>query len=280
MITTEKIDIESLVKTELPPLSNAAMKVAALSQDVNSSTHVIAEAIGFDPGLTARILRAANSPLFAMERRIMSLPAAVITLGNKTIHALAVVSTVTDAFDEKIRRTEAGRQLWQHLVATGLVVRELSRILGMRGLDEAFLCGLLHDIGKLLMMRHNEKLYAQIQEIPPEAQSLESEKELFGYNHAQIGALIAKRWGLPEEIGFAIYSHHQPSEANQHIFMARLVDVGNQLAHAAEDGDLQSHEFPISLSESVLALRLTWPQLQEAWGSAESKMGEMMSCIK
>nr|MDQ3821090.1 HDOD domain-containing protein [Acidobacteriota bacterium] len=113
-----------------------------------------------------------------------------------------------------------------------------------------------------------------------EAQSLESEKELFGYNHAQIGALIAKRWGLPEEIGFAIYSHHQPCEANQHIFMARLVDVGNQLAHAAEDGELQSHEFPISLSESVVALRLTWPQLQEAWGLAESKMGEMMNCIK
>ena len=280
MITTEKIDIESLVQVELPPLSNAAMRVSTLVQDMNSSTHAIAEAIGFDPGLTTRILRAANSPLFALERSVTSLPAAVITLGNKTIHALAIVSTVSDAFGRDIGQTPAGRELWGHLVATGLAARELSLTLGLRSSDEAFLCGLLHDIGKLLMMRHDEKLFMQVNEIRHEAQSLESEKELFGYTHAQLGALMTKRWGLPEEIGFAIYSHHQPSEANQHVYMARLVDVGNQLAHAATEGDLEAHEEMLSSAESVIALKFTWPQLQEAWARAASKMGEMMSCLK
>lgn len=280
MTTTEKIDIESVVKTDLPPLSNAAMRVTALVKDINSSTHAIAEAIGFDPALSTRILRAANSPLFAMERRVTTLPTAVIALGNQTLHALAIVSTVTDSFDENIRRKPAGRKLWQHLVTTSLVVRELSRTLGMRGGDEAFLCGLLHDIGKLLMLRHDEKLYAQTREAPAEGETLELEKELFGYNHAQIGALVTKRWGLPEEISHAIYSHHQPSEAAQHVYMARLVDVGSQLAHAGEDGDLTAHEAGLSSSESVIALRLTWPQLVDAWTNSESKLGEMMSCLR
>jgi putative nucleotidyltransferase with HDIG domain len=279
MITTEKIDIESLVNTELPPLSNSAMRVSTLAQDMNASTKSIAEAIGYDPVLSARILRAANSPLYAQERSVTTLPSAVITLGNQTLYALAIISTASDTFDEQIRQTPAGRELLKHLVSAGLVGRELSRILGMRGSDEAFLCGLLHDIGKLVMLKRSKELYTQITEIPDEGEALLLENELFGCTHAQIGALIAKRWGLPDAICHAIYSHHQPSEASQHIFMARLVDVANQLAHAAGEGILEEEENHLTLSESVIALRLTLPQLQEAWDGAQSKMGEMMSLL-
>lgn len=279
MITTEKIDIERLVNTELPPLSSSLVQVSALIRNENASTRAIAEAIGYDPALTARILRAANSPLYAMERRIMSLPSAVITLGNKTLYALAIVSGAADTFDKNIRRTPTGRKLWQHLVATSLTARELSGVLRMLGGDEAFLCGLLHDIGKLVMFRHDEGIFAQVNEMADEQQSLSMEQELYGYTHAQVGALICKRWGLPEEISYAVYSHHQPGEASQHVYMARLVDVANQLAHAAEEGELEAHEEYLSLSESVIALRLTFPQLQEAWGKAEAKLDEMMECF-
>jgi putative nucleotidyltransferase with HDIG domain len=280
MLTTEKIDIENLVKTELPPLSNSAMRVSTLVQDVNSSTNSIAQAIGFDPVLTARILRAANSPLYAMERRVTTLPSAVNTLGNRTLYALAIISTASDTFDASLRRNPAGQKLWSHLVTTGLVARELSRLLGMRGSDEAFLCGLLHDIGKLVMLKHHEELYARLDEVVNEEESLMLEQELYGYTHAQVGALITKHWGLPEEIGYAIYSHHQPSEARQHQFMARLVDVANQLAHAGENGELTEEKEILDLSESVVALQLTVPQLYEAWNKAETKIGEMMSCFK
>jgi putative nucleotidyltransferase with HDIG domain len=276
---TEKIDIESLVNTDLPPLSNSAMRVSTLAQDVNASTRSIAEAIGYDPVLSARILRAANSPLYAMERSVTSIPSAVITLGNQTLYALAIISSASDTFDAKIRQTPAGRNLLEHLVCAGLVARELSRILGMRGADEAFLCGLLHDIGKLVMLKRDDALYAQIDETSDEEESLILEQELFGFTHAQVGALIAKRWGLPEAICHAIYSHHQPSEASQHIFMARLVDVSNQLAHTVEAGDLEAEENHLALTESVIALRLTLAQLQEAGSEAKSKMGEVLSLL-
>src|ERR1043165_3394475 len=233
-MTNEKMDIESLISMELPPLSNSAMRVSTLALDLNASPRSIAEAIGYDPALSARILRAANSPLYAMERNITTLPSAVITLGNQTLYALAIISTASDTFDEQIRKRPAGRKLLEHLVSSGLVARELSRILNMRGTDEAFLCGLLHDIGKLVMLKRNEELYLQVDEVSDEEQALILEQELFGFTHAQVGGMIAKRWGLPEAICYAIYSHHQPSEASQHIFMARLVDVANQLAHAAE----------------------------------------------
>jgi putative nucleotidyltransferase with HDIG domain len=272
------MDIESLVNMEIPPLSDTAMRVSTLVQDMNASPRAIAEAIGCDPALSAQILRAANSPLYAMERNITTLPAAVITLGNQTLYALAIISTTSDTFDAQIRQKPACRKLLEHLVSCGLIARELSRILGMRGTDEAFLCGLLHDIGKLVMFKRDEKLYSEV-EVPDEEESLRLEQSLFGFTHAQIGALIAKRWGLPEAICHAIYSHHQPSEASQHIFMARLVDVANQLAHAGEDGILQEEENPLTLTESGIALRLTASHLQAAWSGAEPKMSGMLSLL-
>ena len=97
MITTQ-VDIEELVRKELPPLPGSAMKVAALAKDMNSSTRAIANAIGCDPVLAARILKAANSPLYALERRATALPIAVNTLGNNTVHMIVIMSSASDAF--------------------------------------------------------------------------------------------------------------------------------------------------------------------------------------
>src|SRR5262245_10707891 len=91
MTTTAKINIDALVNTTLPPLPGSAMRVASLTQDMNSSAHEIAKAIGTDPVFSGLVMRAANSPLYNLGRSITSLPMAVITLGDRAIHQLAIV---------------------------------------------------------------------------------------------------------------------------------------------------------------------------------------------
>lgn len=273
---TTPIDIEAFINTDVPPLAGPALRVAALAQDTNASQRAVADAIGSDPILAARMLRAANSPLYAPERRITALQAAVGTLGNQVIYALVIVYAASDTFKQSNMRLPVERVLWEHSVAVALTSREISVALGMRGGEESFLCGLLHDIGKLFLLRHNPKLYAQVEIIDDEQEMLMREQEIYGYTHAQVGALVAKRWNLPEEVSHAIYYHHQPSAAEQAMLMARIVDVADALVNKAGIGLRRTTESDLSETESVIALRLSDEQLQEVWRKAEISMHEMM----
>ena len=271
MVTAEKIDLESLVKTELPPLPDSALRVANLAQDLNTPARKLAEAIGADPALATQVLRVANSPLYSMERNVVSLSMAVNTLGNNAVHMLVMMIATSGAFN-KNRRSRAEQALWEHSFAVGLAARELSAKLGMRGGEEAFLCGLLHDIGKVLLLRHDSNIYPL--EESGESGLLEREQERYGFTHAQVGALAARRWGLPEEISYTIYNHHQPSEAGQFMFSARVIDVADGLANAAGVRLRQSEEQQQNLAEaeSVIALRLSGEMLAEVWQKVEADL--------
>jgi putative nucleotidyltransferase with HDIG domain len=260
MIASAPIDLDALLELELPPMPGVALKVAALTQDLDASTRKIADAIGLDPILATRILRAANSPLYCFERSVVSLPTAVTALGNETIYSLVFMSAASDAF--KGRRTPLEAYLWEHAVAVAMAAREVMIMLKLRGLEEGFLCGLLHDFGKLLLLRHSPKEYENLLIEAVEGDLLSGEQGMFGYNHAQVGALAVKRWNLPEEISHAIYFHHQPSQANHGILMARVVDVADQVAYRAGVGDGQ-WDSDLTKSESVMALNLTVEQIDD-----------------
>jgi putative nucleotidyltransferase with HDIG domain len=272
MIASAPIDLESLVDTELPPLPGVALRVAALAHDLDSSARKIADAIGYDPILAARILRAANSPLYYFQKTVTALPMAVSALGNQSIYSLVVMSATADAF-RKGRRSELETRLWEHSVAVALGARELTLMLRLRGIEEAFLCGLLHDFGKLMMLRHEPETYTSLLNGASEGDLVTGELELFGYTHAQVGALATKRWNLPDEVSQTIYYHHQPGQSEHGNLMARIVDVADALAYSIGLGD-QRMDDSLAESESVIALRLTEAQLEGVVDKIKSSSSE------
>jgi len=277
MIASAQLDLESLIEVELPPLPGVAMRVAALTQDLDASTRKIADAIGCDPVLATRVLRAANSPLYCFQRDITALPIAVSALGNETIYSLVFMTAAAEAFT-KGRRTAFERDLWEHSVAVGFAAREIMLLLRLRGLEEGFLCGLLHDIGKLLLLRHDPISYKQLIDVNTEDELLTGESSLYGYTHAQVGALAAKRWNLPHEICHTIYYHHSPSQADQGILMARVVDVADSIAAQAGFG-VRTSECNLAEAESVIALRLTEEQVQLLIEKTRSGSAEAISIL-
>ncbi|MER3427148.1 MAG: hypothetical protein C4334_03460 [Pyrinomonas sp.] len=278
MNVSATFDIHSLVTTEIPPLPNAAMQVATLAQDVNAPARAIADAIGCDPALAARVLRVANSPLYATMRRITSLPMAVTALGNRAIYQLVIASITGETFRRK-NRSPLEKALWEHSVAVALMAREISVTLGMRGSEEAFLCGLLHDIGKLLLIRYDELLYRQVMEGASTEQLLAREQETYGYTHAQIGALVSRRWDLPEEIAYTIYHHQSPGSVDQFIFMARVVNVADAMANVVGIGLRSMDAREAFESESARSLRLTEAQLKSLWEKTAASMAEMQRLL-
>jgi putative nucleotidyltransferase with HDIG domain len=276
MTVVADINLNSIIKTELPPLPEFAMRVATLTRDFNASTRSIADAIGCDPILSARVLRAANSSLYCLERRVTALPMAVNALGNETIHSLVIASAASGVFNRKGRPGAVEKSLWQHSLAVGLAGRELMIILGLRGSEEAFLCGLFHDVGKLLLMRHNMQGYLQVISDTEEKGLLAGEQAVFGYTHTHVGAIVARGWDLPEEICYAVLYHHHPGEAEQNTLLARIVDVADALANKGGVG-LRPKDGDLVVSESVIALRLSEEQLQEVWDKTSTRLAEITS---
>lgn len=274
MIASAPISLESLVDVELPPLPNVAMRVAALTQDMDASTRDVAEAIGCDPILAARVLRAANSPLYCLQRHVTALPMAVHALGNESIHSLVFVSAAADAFKGAGSRSAVEIALWQHSIAVGAAAREIMLLLRLRGLEEGLLCGLLHDFGKLLLLRYDPEGYQELLKNTDEKDQLTAEKALFGYTHPQVGALAAKRWNLPDAISYSIYHHHDPSQSDQSMLIARVVDLADALANRAGLGLWEESSRDLNDSESVIALNLSPAQLDEAWEKTQLSLTE------
>lgn len=260
-----RIDIEELVATKLPMMPGSAGRITSLLNDVNASSRQLTDAITYDPILTARILRLANSPIYSLQKNVSTLRHAVEIVGMKAIYEILIIGMAADSFAKEIRQSEKGRKIWEHSLAVALLSRELGQVLRLRGTEEAFICGLLHDIGKILLLKNDFQTYSDILEENDEMQMLHSEMTNFGYNHTQIGSLVASRWGLPDGVCHTILNHHNPSQSEQFMVVAHLISSADSIANSKGFGVREVAEEISVETESMIMLNLTQEQVEETW---------------
>jgi len=277
MITEEKIDIEKLVNISLPPLPGQALRVAELTKELNSSAKTIANVISSDPGLTTNILRIANSALYSRGKKTTSLLAAVSSLGDKVIYQSVIGYIFSNTLMKKRNISQLETAIWEHSICVALAAREVSIILNMRGTEEVFLCGLLHDIGKLILLRFSPRTYQEIAKIQQEHKMLECEMDAFGYTHAQVGSLVAAKWGLPEEIVFAINNHHQPTEAKTSIVYTHIINIADNLTNIEKQGIRQLEDYELSFYKQLELLNFNKECLPLIWTNVVLNLKELIS---
>lgn len=277
MLTVSKIDLEEVVKMKLPPLPGSVMRISELLQDMNVSQHRITEAISYDPMLAARILRLANSPIYAFQQNVTSLNTAVNALGNKPIYEMLLMGMVADSFGHEIRNSAIGRDIWLHALAVGFAARELCGLLGMRGTEEAFSCGLLHDIGSLLLFKANTLQYIELFNHAKRDDLSPYEKEIFGYSHAEVGAVAANRWNLSDPVCFTILHHHNPAESAQAVFLTRIIYIADNLSY------LKNQKLPLDQdflsSPTVESLGFKAEQLEKVWEKVVENLREVIKAF-
>lgn len=268
------IDIDSLVETNLPPLSPTNLKIPELLRDDNSSTRKIADAVGFDPMLTTRLLKLANSSLYCRQNSVTSISQAIDSLGRKSVYDIVMLGAFADGFSKEISTSVYGRMIWEHSIVVGLLSRELSRVLGLRGTEEAFLCGLLHDIGKILLLKAEPQRYQALLAEPTEAAMLAAEEEFLGVTHAEVGAFVTHKWELPDMVCSVLLHHHQPLKGTgviTHIvnaadFISNVNGFGLRLESAEDAATAESFEF----------LKLTAAQIDAAWENIQPSLQEVI----
>lgn len=188
---------------DLPTPPAIALKIIDLAQDPFADLGQTADAIALDPALGARILRIANSPLYAniCRRQVTTLSQAVTLLGLNAALSLALGFSLASTLRSPKGIAEERQRIWRRSVLAALAGRVLGEEAGIRALEELMLGALLQDIGALALVQALPDEYARLLASPPDpAQRLQREREVFGADHSEVGAWLAARWKLPDSV--------------------------------------------------------------------------------
>jgi putative nucleotidyltransferase with HDIG domain len=212
-----------------PPLPRVAWKILELTSDLYAGVAPLNQVISRDQTLTARVLRIANSAFFQRGREIHTVEQASAVLGNQRIRGLVVAASLGGV----LHPAPQGRALWEHALGVGLSARELASMLRNRvDPEEAFVAGLLHDIGKGLFDAQHAELFLGVLEIADGDEgltSVEAERMLLGMDHTEAGARVAECWALPASLEEVIRYHHEPSGSPQNNDLCAAVAVGDAI---------------------------------------------------
>lgn len=230
------IDHDSVVKCahRLPPLPQSATRLAILLASQEPDLREIARVIEYDPTLTMKILRVANSALGSARRRIGTVPEALIRLGTGTVAGFAMGACVRPLLGTRIPGYNFSEsEFWQHSLAAALAAESIqahsSQWTGML----SFTAALLHDIGKLVLGQFlNTELSGWLERAVSEGNqtAFQAEKEILSLHHGEAGGIIAQHWGLPDCIVQGIVYHHSPEECTEGI--CSVTFLANLVAHA------------------------------------------------
>ncbi|MGI6656999.1 MAG: HDOD domain-containing protein [Desulfobulbus sp.] len=195
-------------------LPHSVTKLMQLINNEDSTLQDFEAVIRLDPVLVGRLLTLVNNSYFGLRKKVDSISRAVALLGMKNLHNIAI----TDAIQGMLSNRSGGvqffpQQLWRHSAAVSICCKMISeRIFEING-DDAYLCGILHDIGLIVEMEVEQELFLKlIDRLTPDSPPLISlERELFQTDHCRIGSILARDWHIPEAIAEALAFHHDHS---------------------------------------------------------------------
>jgi putative nucleotidyltransferase with HDIG domain len=218
---------ERLLKkfTTTKTLPHIAIKLTKLISDENSTMQDFEKMIRMDPTLVLRILRGANSPYYGVRQKVNSISRAVVVIGINNLRNMVVTEGLKKIFkDKKSKNAFSRNRLWLHCAAVSICSQMImERIFGLNG-EDAFLCGILHDIGMIVEDQTAPDLFYKVCNTYNEnSKSItDYEKEIVGTDHCEIGHLLAKDWQLPIEIQEGIQRHHKTLD---HVSPSSLTGV-------------------------------------------------------
>ncbi|MDA8141689.1 MAG: HDOD domain-containing protein [Desulfobacteraceae bacterium] len=219
---------------ELPPLPAMATKALQLLSDPETATEAIERAIAHDQALVAKIIRVSNSALYGGLQKVESLRQALTRLGAKTTKSLILAASTRSYFFKEHKGMKVwGPILWQHSVECGLAARRIAAACGYADIEQAFISGLMHDIGKLAILMLDDKKYQEINRIKvtEKRPDLEVEIQVVGASHTEIGRMLMEKWHMPEAVQRCVECHHHPDEASDHIVLAAMITYADHLSH-------------------------------------------------
>ena len=255
-ITIEKLISETRTVYSLP------LFYERLNEAINhprSSISDIAKIITEDQGLTARLLKLANSPMFGYYSRVESISMAVTIIGTQQLRDLALASSVIRIFRGIPEDVINMASFWQHSISCGIIARSIAAYLREINVERFFVAGILHDVGQLIMYSVIPETVWKVLETSKEIDQpyYLTEYDQLGFDHAQVGGELFKTWKIPASIHEPVFSHHAPCRAAQFPLESAILHLSDIICQAMEFG--HSAEWCVSSLDEDAWNRLNMP---------------------
>ena len=243
-----------------------------LNKVLNNPDHIlddVTQVVSLDPAICASVLKVVNSSYYALPNPVGNISMAVNMIGEQALSQMVLTTSVANSMDALVDQNFDIRGFWRHSIRCGITARLLAKYQSESDAELLFLIGLLHDLGKLVIYK---QAYAQHEKITSRGSNNgESchmvEKELLGYDHEEVGALLVESWNLPPEIAEIIRYHHQPDLATHFKKEAKLIKMADQMAHYVEwkkdSGKIDLEALPIYVFEYLIDMEIQIDELVE-----------------
>lgn len=253
--------------TDMPALPTVVARLTRLISDPRTTASDINAALSSDPGLVTKILKLVNSSYYGFSRRITTITNAVVILGFNQVRNLALSAFIFDAFASSHEGSSFDvNGFWRHSIGSAFFAAQLARSLDPKLEEDAFICGLLHDLGKFIMAQNAPKHVAMVLAQVKKQDILfnEAEKQCLAYDHAILGSLVMERWNLPETLCNVVRNHHAPLLAPEKSqILCCVTNVADIVARAMLMGNGGDAQIP-RLFEDV------WERVGMDWGRMET----------
>lgn len=275
-------------QVEIPALPELYMRLKAVIDSPTGNAAKMANLLAQEPALSMKILRMVNSPAFALRQQVTRVEQAVSLLGMGEVANIVLSATLLRSFPPQPgHRNLDLHKFWEHSIATAIFARilgSMSHASAKIPLDDTFVAGLIHDIGKLMLLQnfHPEFVQALDQCKKEQTTLLKAEQSLFHFNHQDIGAFVADQWNFERHFVKAIELHNNPDDLDSGdpaFCFVGLIHTADVLAHALRLGDSGDPFVPVFSPRAFEALAIpvkTVPTILQQGRLAFSEMKEIL----
>jgi putative nucleotidyltransferase with HDIG domain len=253
-------ELEQLIMNagDLPTIPVVATKVLQMIEKETTTADELAKVVSSDPAVAARVLKISNSSFYGCQRQVQTLPHAIMMLGYNTLKSLIMAASVKQVY-KTYGLTE--KMLWEHSFGAGLAARIIAGSTRLVNVEEAFLGGLFHDIGKTIMNNMDSQQFQTLMQkcYNENTPFVIAEQQFYPYSHADVGGLVIKKWNFPEMLMKAVLEHHRfnfgEDEDPYQVNLTCIVGLSNLFCHKLGLGQREPDQ-KLVLSDSKPALML------------------------